>query len=144
MARGRRNDMRPVPDNDVIAIIRGSDSVQAAVEGLRRQGFPDEDIRVLRGLTAEEQLDSPGKGGVLAPLARAAQGILSEEGLYLDEYRRATEEGAAVLAVHVEDKDQAQIATDILTANHATQVKFFGKFAITEMTLPGEEDETQG
>lgn len=134
-------DSRPIPDNDVIGVIMGVDSCRSAVEELKAEGIPEEDIRVVWSGRAEEELENPGRGGIIG---RIAHGALSEESIYLDEYKKATESGGQVLAVHVEDKDKAQHVTEILSANHATNIKFFGKFAITEMTLPGDENETQG
>jgi hypothetical protein len=131
------DETRGVPDNDVVAVITGRDSVRAAVEELRREGFPEEDIRVLRGEAAVEEMEQPAKG--VTPIARIAQYIFSEEGQYLEEYKEAAEAGGEIVAVHVEDKDRAELASEILAAHHATNVKFFGRFAITEMTLPADE-----
>jgi hypothetical protein len=134
-----KDDPRPIPDNDVIAVISGHDTLKAAVADLEREGFPREDIRIFRRGDDTEELEQAGKGGILAPIAAVAHNILSDESTYLEDYRREAERGAEVVAVHVKDKEQAELVTEILSSHHARNVKFFGKFAITEMTLPGDE-----
>ena len=52
----------------------------------------------------------------------------------MQQYERAADKGLDIIAVKVEDHDDAERAKDVLLRFGTTDIRFFGRFAVTDLT----------
>jgi hypothetical protein len=122
-----------IPDNHVLAVIHGDSAADALERELRRKGF--EETMILGGAAAQEKIDVAGEeSNPIAGAMKALAGHLSDQVAYLEQYEEQARQGNKIVAVKVEDRDQAQDVKDVLEQYGAFNVRFFGKLAVTDMT----------
>ena len=116
-----------IPANHVVGVVSGDGSVDRTKKALEREGF--EEVLVM------EHVDATGEGvnpitGFIEKLA----GHLSDQTGYLDQYKEQTEAGGTVLAVKVEDKDDAERVRATMELMGAVNIRLFGRLAVSDLT----------
>ena len=118
-----------IPSNHVVGVLSGSKSIEDAVGKLNRAGF--EDVLVMH------KVDSAGEGvNPLTAFVEKLAGHLSDETGYLDQYREATEQGKVVLAVSADQGEEADKVREIMELEGAVNIRYFGRLAVTDMSIP--------
>ena len=122
-----------IPNNHVVGVIGGERSGEACVEELHHAGY--DQAGLLGGRQAIDKIDAEGdsSGGLTALIKRVA-GHLSEQVAYLEQYERAASKGLDIVAVKVENHDDAEKAKEVLERFGTTDIRFFGRFAVTDLT----------
>jgi hypothetical protein len=118
-----------IPSNHVVGVISGSKSADDAVSRLNKAGY--DDVQVLHNVAQLGEGNNPISG-----LIEKLSAHLTDETGYLDQYKEATERGDVVLAVGAEHGEEADRAREIMELEGATNVRYFGKLAVTDMTPP--------
>ena len=119
--------------NHVVAVINGSAAAEAASRDLHQKGFTQ--TTLFRANEVAEKVDPKGENsGLLGKFIKAVQDHLTEETNYLTQYQEEARNGNDVVAVLVEDREQADQVKTILESHGARNLRFFGKLAVTDMT----------
>jgi hypothetical protein len=122
-----------LPDNHVVAVISGEDAAKEAAKELRAAGFGDTSL--IEGDEATNAFDAKGeRSGPIAKVIKAVQDHLSEEPNYLAQYQEEARSGHEIVAVKVDDHDQAETAKLILKRHGARNIRYFGKLAVTDLS----------
>jgi hypothetical protein len=120
-----------VPSNHVLALVSNVSVAQRAVDELRAQGF--EEPIIIENDQVGERLEEEAH-----PIANFFMKIwgrhVSEEPDYLDQYEQAARQGRTVIAVKASDQEEVDRIQSILERHQATNVRFFGTFAVTDLT----------
>ena len=122
----------PYPTNRVVGTIADAEHADAVVQALVNAGFERGAIDVLHGEEGLNRLDPTGAGhGVLERLQRAVirTGAPAEEYRYLTHHVEDVRDGRFVIMVLAPERDKRTIVADILDANGAEFVGFYGKWA---------------
>lgn len=123
-----------IPDNHVVAVISGQQASEAAARDLQSRGFGH--ALLFHGDEVAEKVDPKGEhSGPIGRVVKAVQDHLSEEPDYLEQYQEEARAGNEVVAVRVDDRDQAEAVKEILEQHGARNVRFFGKLAVTDLSL---------
>lgn len=118
-----------IPSNHVVGVISGNRSADDAVSRLTKAGY--DDVLVLH------QVDQLGENtNPLSALLEKLSGHLSDETGFLDQYKEAAERGDVVLAVGAEHGEEADKVREIMELEGATNIRYFGRLAVTDMTPP--------
>jgi hypothetical protein len=122
-----------VPDNHVVAVISGSKSAQALRDELKRGGY--EETVVFRGEEVSLAMDAKGEhSNLLGQILKAVQDHLSEEPNYRAQYEEEARNGNQVIAVRVNDLDDARLVAEVLERYGARNVRFFGKLQVADLS----------
>jgi hypothetical protein len=122
-----------ISGNHVMAVIDGAAAAQEAIEDLHREGFAD--AAHFQGEEIAQTVDPKGENAnPLAKLVKAAQDHLSEEPNYLAQYQEEARSGKEVVAVQVEDREQADMVKTVLERHGARNLRFFAKLAVTDLS----------
>lgn len=127
-----KQETGPIPDNHVIGVLTTSDDSGLRNE-LTRAGFPD--IEVMTAEDVERKVDPAAEHA--NPLARIIYQLinhLSEQSAYLEQYEEEALRGNRVIAVKVQDDETAEAAGQILGRHGVMDIRFFGRFAVRDMT----------
>lgn len=120
-------------NNHVVAVIDTEAAAAAVAADLQRQGYSKASL--FQGEDVADKLDPKGEhSGPVAKIFKAVEDHLSEETNYLAQYQEEARAGHDVVAVPVEDKEQADAVQAILTRHGGRNVRFFGRLAVTDMT----------
>jgi hypothetical protein len=120
-------------NNHVVAVINGTDSAGQATTELSAAGYTNPII--LTGEEGARQIDAKGENShVFARILSMVEDHLSEATNYMRQYEEEARSGKQVIALEVADREHADGACEILTKHGATNVRFFGKLAITDLT----------
>lgn len=115
-----------IPDNHVVGVLHDDQEVDAAVSEAQQAGYAD--LLVLR------HIEAGGAGAQsLSALLERVGGHLRDQPAYLEQYRRETDHGGAVMAVKVADPDEADETRQLMERHGATSLRFFGRFAAADM-----------
>ena len=118
-----------IPSNHVVGVLSGSKSVDDAVGKLRKAGF--EEVLVMT------RVDAAGEGtNPISALWEKLSGHLSDETGFLDQYKEATENGKVVLAVGADQGEDADKAKQIMELEGGVNIRYFGRLAVTDMSIP--------
>lgn len=122
-----------IPDNHVVAVISGTAASEEVQQDLEREGFGQ--AVLFRGDEVAERVDPKGEhSGPFTKIIRAIQDHFSEQTNYLTQYQEEARSGNVVIAVPVDDRDQAEAVRTIVERNGARNVRYFGKLAVTDLT----------
>ena len=120
-------------NNHVVAVLGDHDASTAAAKSLQREGFTQ--ATLFRGDEVAETLDPKGeKSAPIAKVIKMVEDHLSEEPNYLAQYQEEARAGKDVVAVPVDDDDQAEQVQTILQRHGAQNVRYFGALAVTDLT----------
>jgi uncharacterized protein (TIGR02246 family) len=127
-----QRDFIPYPTNRVVGTVADPDRSQAAINALLQAGFERLDIDILHGEGDIQRLDPTGaKHGFLAQFQRTVLRTAAPAGEYkhlthhLDDVRA----GRFVIMVLAKRREQRMVAADILNANGAEFIGFYGRWA---------------
>ena len=121
------SDETKIPTNHVVGVISGHRSVDDAVSRLNKAGYDD--------VIVMNRVDQLGEGtNPISSLLERLSGHLSDETGYLEQYKEATERGDVVLAVGAEQGEQADKVRELMELEGASNIRYFGKLAVTDMT----------
>jgi len=130
-----------LPDDHVVAVIAGEDAAKQAASELHAAGFAETSL--IEGDEATKIFDARGeRSGALAKVVKAVQDHLSEEPNYLAQYQEEARSGNEIVAVKVDDHDQAETAKLILERHGARNIRYFGKLAVSDLS-PGTNPTTR-
>ncbi len=130
-------------DNYVAAVIDDLAAAERAVSGLRQAGWKSDDVRLVRGKPATQQIERiEGQRSVPTRITAAVRGATSEEGSISKMYEAEAEQGHQLVAVYADSPEQVERARRILAEHGAHAIEYFGSWAITD--LPGQEDAQPG
>ena len=120
--------------NHVVAIIKSRESARALLRELTNEGFPQS--RLLDATGMETQVDPMGEesSGLLEHAVKTLQSHISEEPSYLAQYMEEARAGSHVIAVKVDAEEQVAAIKDVLARHGAENIRFFGRFAVTDLT----------
>jgi hypothetical protein len=121
-------------DDHVVAVVTGSQASEQLARELERHGF--EHTHLFRGDDVAEKIDPKGeRSGPVQKVVKLVQDHLSEETDYLKQYEEEALAGNEVIAVHVDNGEQAEAVKSILERYGARNVRYFGKLAVTDLSL---------
>ena len=116
-----------IPANHVVGVVSGDGSVERTRQALQREGF--DEILVM------DRVDATGDGvNPITGFFEKLAGHLSDETGYMDQYKEQTEAGGTVLAVKIEDKDDAERVRATMELMGAVNIRLFGRFAVSDLT----------
>ena len=120
-------------NNHVVAVINGGDSASQAVQELQSAGYKDP--MLLTGEEGARQIDAKGENShVFARILSMVEDHLSEATNYMKQYEEEARNGRHVIAVEVPSREEAGAVSEILQRNGATNIRFFGKLAVADLT----------
>lgn len=123
-----------ISNNHVVAVIDRPESARKAVEELEAAGYTEP--IVFSGEKDAEKIDARGEyGGILDRIRGTVDDTLSEATNFLKQYEEEARSGKQVVAVPVENRDKAEPAREILFRNRAHNIRFFGKLAVTDLSV---------
>lgn len=121
------------PLNNLVAVFHDADSLNAAVEDLKENGFATARIRSFVGEDGIRAMDFDGSGhGFAAELLRYFQSI-GPDRTYLARYEEYMQDGDALLLVYAPETGRKQTASGILRKHSAHRVTYFGALVIEEV-----------
>ena len=132
-----RRDFIPYPTNRVVGTVADAKSAQAAIEALLRAGFDREAIDILHGEADLHRLDLTGaEHGFLAHFQRTLIRTAgpNEEYKHLARHVEDVRAGRFVIMVLARLREQRITASDILNANGAEFIGFYGRWAWEGLT----------
>jgi hypothetical protein len=121
------------PTDCVIALI-SADDAHRAIDALRQAGFGGDKVH---HWTSREMLDmiaDKEHHGGLKALFRNLQRDLTDDAGALNVYEQGAKYGQDVIAVYAPNERAREVAHQILAANLANHIKYYGKFAITDFS----------
>jgi hypothetical protein len=131
-----RRAMITYPTRRLLGVIDDPAQGREAVAALEAAGVPAADIRLLEGTGGRAQLATLGTTpNALSRLVRAVQFMSMDQLPDFLVYERAIEDGRAVVAVHVTDRDAMLRARVVLERFGAHFLNHFGRFQTEELTL---------
>lgn len=127
-----RRDFIPYPTNRIVGTVPDAARAEAAVDALLQAGFEQEDVDILHGEADLHRLDPTGaEHGVLEQFQRLLVRFASpaEEHKYLMKHLDDVRAGRFVIMVLAKRREQRMVAADILNANGAEFIGFYGRWA---------------
>ncbi len=121
------------PIHRVVSVIDTLQEAEQAVHALQDAGYHAQDIHLISsqeliaGIREWKQRENPWSQAVEIFLASYDDGFPGET--YLDE----AEQGYAILSVRLSTSEQMNQIRDILVNYHAHQIKYLGRWAITDL-----------
>jgi hypothetical protein len=127
----------------IAAVINDPHQAEQARQALEQAGWKPEDVRLVRGKPAAEQIETIEEHRSLPErLGAAVRGTTSEEGPISEAYEDEAEQGHQILAAYATDPQQVEQARQILAQHQAHDVEYFGSWVITD--LPAHEEAPPG
>lgn len=120
------------PTNRVVGTITDAARAHAAIDALLQAGFERADVEILHGQEDMHRLDPTGaEHGVLEQLQRTLIRVIgrAEEYKHLTHHVDDLRAGRFVIMVLAREREQRAIAADILNANGAEFIAFYGRWA---------------
>lgn len=127
-----RRDFIPYPTNRIVGTVPDAAHAQAAMNALFQAGFEREDVDILHGEEGIHRLDPTGaEHGPLEQLQRTLIRLAGpvEEYKHLSHHVDDVRAGRFVIMVLAKRRDQRMVAADILNANGAEFIGFYGRWA---------------
>jgi hypothetical protein len=115
--------------NYMVAAVDESERADQAIEALRYAGFYVNDLQHLPADEAVQQIDTSGeRSGKLKQISRVLWSYISIQGNILMELAKAAQSGSRILAIQVRGKEEAELAMDILQADHPHPIEHLGLY----------------
>lgn len=122
------------PTGWTLAVLDDSASASAAVDALRVEGIPAEDLVLLAGAEAGDGLERLGSStGLAGRLRRGLQFMTMDQLPDLHVYEVALEQGHPVLGIRVTDGTRRRAAIETMRRNGAHFINRFGAWATEEI-----------
>jgi hypothetical protein len=123
------------PTSRLLGVIDRPEDAPSAVQLLLAHRAADT-VDILAGEDGRERLGRLGpRPGPLSRVVRAFQFMTMDQTPDFLVYERALLDGRAVIAVKVTDRERMRIAADILKANGAHFLNYFGRYMTEEISL---------
>jgi hypothetical protein len=121
------------PTDCVIALI-SADDAEKAITALRQAGFDGDKLRHWQSQEMLDMIaDKENEGGIKG-LFRNLQRDLTDDAGALNVYEQGAKYGQDVLAAYAPNEEARQAAHQILSANFANHIKYYGAFAVTDLS----------
>ncbi|MGE0057390.1 MAG: hypothetical protein AB7P33_05495 [Dehalococcoidia bacterium] len=121
-------------NNHLVAVIEQGDVADRTARDLQAAGYGS--TLVLTGEEGAQQIDAKGEhSGFFARILSQVEDHLSEATNFLKQYEEEARAGKHVVAVEVPSRDEAETARALLDRNGAQNIRFFGKLAVTDLSL---------
>jgi hypothetical protein len=125
--------LKSIPANHVMAVITDQAAAHAALDALRQQGFAD--AILFEGEEIAEQIDPNGEhAGLVEKAVKAIGDHLSEESGYMAQYQEEARNGNRVISVPIAGRDESAPVQELLEKHGASNIRFFGRLAVTDLT----------
>jgi cyclopropane fatty-acyl-phospholipid synthase-like methyltransferase len=116
-----------IPANHVVGVVNGESAIDRAKQALKGAGF--DEVLVM------DRVDSTGEGvNPITSIIEKLAGHLSDQVGYIEQYKEQTDAGGTVLAVKVEDHDQAERVRSTMETFGAVNIRLFGRLAVSDLT----------
>jgi hypothetical protein len=116
-----------IPANHVVGVVSGEGAVDRAKQALQRAGF--DEVLVM------DHVDATGEGvNPISSIIEKLAGHLSDQVGYIEQYQEQTDAGGTVLAVKVDDHEQAERVRGTMETFGAVNIRFFGRLAVSDLT----------
>ena len=126
-------DFLTYPLHKLVSIFESEGKMNAAVDELRANGFPDEVIESFCGVAGEHRMDFTGEEhGFWTSILRNAQ-YVGPERTYLDRYERHLRDGHCMVMVSVTSRIRKERAARILHHHTNERVTYFGLLSAKEL-----------
>lgn len=121
------------PTDCVIALI-SADDAQKTMTALQQAGFAGDKVRhwtsqQMLGMMADKEY----QGGLKAIFRNIQRDLTDDDGA-LNVYEQGAKYGQDVLAVYAPNEEARQAAHQLLSANLANHIKYYGAFAVTDLS----------
>ena len=126
------------PTESVVAVLAPMEGAPT-VEALRQAGFGDDQMQHWTAAQVLEQI-KPGQrdDNFIKDALRDIQRAMTDQDGNLNVYERAARHGMDIIAVHAQDERTQRRAHDILRTHFASNIKFYGRYAITDLASNGD------
>jgi len=121
------------PTDCVIALISTEDA-RTAIDGLHSAGFEGDAVRHWTSKQMLDFMSAREDQGGLKGFFRGLQRNLTDDDGALNIYEQGARYGQDVLAAYAPNEEARQAAHQILSANRANHIKYYGQFAITDFS----------
>lgn len=122
-----------IPNNHVLAVLHGDNAARVARDEVARAGYAE--VSILGEGVAQENIEASGEeSNPITGLIKRLAGHLSEQVAFLEQYEEQARNGSKVIAVKVDNHEQAQEVGGILSAQGAVDIRFFGRFAVSDLS----------
>lgn len=124
-------DRFPYPGDQVVAEARDDAMVKDGLERLEASGFSRDLVDVLSGSEGAGKIDAEGAGhGLAGRFKRRLQDVLGDESAAAREYSEHLQQGGRVVAVTVNDRDEAKRASDVLRDGGFEAIRYFSSTTV--------------
>ena len=124
---------RVSPRDHVFAVVPSPAAARASLNALVQHGFTE--TVLFEGEEAARELDAKGEhAGALEKVMKMIADHLSEQPNYLSQYQEEARNGNVVLAVRVSDSNEAMRVAELLEAQGARNIRYFGDLAVADLT----------
>ena len=143
----RQQEFIAYPTNRVVGTVSDAASAQAVINALLQAGFASQDIDILHGEGGADRLDPTGAAhGLLAQfqrtLIRNAGPV--EEQRHLTHHLEDLRAGRFVIMVLTKERQKRHVAADILNAQGAEFVGFYGRWAWQSLEVDAGDAQNPG
>jgi hypothetical protein len=141
-----RRSMITYPTRQLLGVIDDPEQGREAAAALAATGVPEPGVRLLVGEVGREELANLGHApNLLSRIVRGFQFLSMDQLPDFLVYERAIEDGRAVIAVHVPDRDAMLAVRVVLERFGAHFLNHFGRLSTEELTLwRGDEPDIPG
>jgi hypothetical protein len=124
---------RVSPRDHVFAVVPSRDAARTAIDTLMQQGYMES--IVFEGNAITHEVDPKGeRAGPIEKVLKMIGDHLSEQPNYLSQYQEEARNGNVVLAVRVENGEDAQRAGAILQQLGGHNIRYFGAMAVSDLS----------
>ena len=115
--------------NYMVVAVDESERADQAMEALRCAGFHVNDLQHLPTDEAAWQIDTSGEhSGKFKQISRVLWSYISIQGNILMELAKAAQSGSRILTIQVRGKEEADLAMEILQADHPHPIEHLGLY----------------
>ena len=115
--------------NYMVVAVDESERADQAMEALRYAGFYVNDMQHLPADEAALQIDASGEhSSKLKQISRVLWSYISIQGNILLKLAKAAQSGSRILAIQVRSKEEADLAMEILQADHPHPIEHLGLY----------------
>jgi len=119
---------------DCVVALLSTDDARTAIETLQASGIEPQNIRHWTSKQMLAQVDEKEESGGIKSIFRSLQRGLTDDSGALNVYEQGARYGQDVVAVYAPNEQARAGVHKILSAHLASHIKYFGKFAITDLS----------
>ena len=123
------------PVDRLLAVVDDPAVAARVARELAAAGIPTPDITLLRGDEGADRLDGTGAAnGLAARLRRVVDFTVADQLVDMAWYERAVRDRRVVVMVRARDHDRKAASLEVLRANGAHFINYYGRFATEEIS----------